>query len=94
MVLSKEDASEFYAVWLGLLSYVNDKHGISATFAHPESPVGIVPGDIVPIRDRLWEDTAVIDEYIESRWDMPRQEIAILKGWKTRSRELFSFCGI
>jgi hypothetical protein len=90
MVLSQEEAAEFFRIWLGLLAFVNDKFQIVADFGHPAVPTGLSPGDVVPIRDKLWEDAFIIDEYIASQWDMPREDIAVLKGWKNRVADTFT----
>ena len=82
MVLQPEDTKLFFDNWLGLLSYVNNKHKLVKNFGQPKTPVGIKPDAIVLIKDKLWQDVSIIDEYIDSVWDLPRENIQILKGWK------------
>jgi len=84
MVLSQDETKLFFGIWLRLLAFINEKYQISSEFGRPKIPAGINPTDILPIRDKLWEDDSLIDEYIESRWDIPRNETLILKGWKAR----------
>jgi hypothetical protein len=72
----------FFNIWLGLLAYVNDKHGISKGFGHPQKPEGLNQKTVAKLEDKLWEHTGVIDEYIDSVWDMPNEHIQILRGWK------------
>jgi hypothetical protein len=89
-LISQEEAAEFFRIWLGLLAFVNDKFQIVEGFGHPTVPTSLSPGDVFPVRDKLWEDASIIDEYIASQWDMPREDIAVLKGWKNRVADTFT----
>jgi hypothetical protein len=80
--LTAREIDLFFNVWLGLLAYVNDKHGISKGFGHPQKPAGLNQKIIVKLKNKLWEHTGIIDEYIDSVWDMPNEHIQILQGWK------------
>ena len=80
--LTVREIDLFFSMWLGLLAYVNDKYGISKNFGHPQKPAGLNQKTVVKLKDKLWEHTGVIDEYIDSVWDMPNEHIQILQGWK------------
>jgi len=82
-MLSSEDRRLFFEVWLGLLAFVNDKHGLVKGFGHPRKSKEADVHDVVLLRDKLWEDAGIIDEYMESGL-APREHIEILNAWKTR----------
>ena len=84
MKLQRQEKTIFFNNWLKLLAFVNDKHKLVKKFGHPESPVGIPLEAIAKIKTKLWEDTGIIDEYIDSVWDLPRSDILLLKGWKKK----------
>ncbi|MDR1963528.1 MAG: hypothetical protein LBQ50_07095 [Planctomycetaceae bacterium] len=81
MILTKEEREIFYNNWIPLLSYVNDKYNIIKDFGHPTSPKGLNLQDISKIRDELWKQKNVIDEYINDN-KMPEENIRIVKMWK------------
>ena len=80
--LTVRETDLFFSMWLGLLAYVNDKYSISKDFGHPQKLVGLSHKTVAKIKDKLWEHTGLIDEYIDSVWDMPNEQIQILQGWK------------
>ena len=80
--LPEQEHDLFFRVWLGILAFVNDKYGIVKDFGHPQKPLGIELKTIVKLKDTLWEHTSLIDEYIQSVWDMPNEQIQILQSWK------------
>ena len=66
------------------MAFVNDRYKLIKNFGHPESPVGIPLEDIVKLKTKLWENAEIIDEYIDSVWDLPQSDIQLLKGWKNK----------
>ena len=64
MRLSDKDAKLFYKIWLGLICFVNKKHNIEPNLGDVKSPKGIDAQKLLPIKDKLWADVSVIDEYI------------------------------
>jgi hypothetical protein len=80
--LTVREINLFFNLWLGLLAYVNDKYGIVNDFGHPQKPQGLNLSDVTQLKDKLWEHAGLIDEYINSVWDMPNEHMQILKGWK------------
>ena len=82
MVLEPEERKLFFSNWLGLLAYVNKKHKLVKGFGQPVTPVGIKPETIIKIKNKLWKKPEIIDEYIDSVWDLPNDNIQILKSWK------------
>ena len=83
--LSDEDAGLFYKVWMGLLDYVNQKHQIEPGLGKITSPKNVNIQMLLPVRDKLWKDVSVIDEYIKTS-NLSADEIDILEGWKNAVR--------
>ena len=65
MILTIEERKEFFKIWLKLLSFVNDKFDIIKNFGNPKSPIGLNPNDIVKIKEKLWDNIDIIDEYLK-----------------------------
>ena len=81
-MLQPEDRREFFGIWLGLLAFVNEKYELIKRFGHPKTPVGIKPETILKIKEKLWQDVKIIDEYIESAKDLSEEKTQILTSWK------------
>jgi hypothetical protein len=84
MKLFPDDRELFFSAFLGLLSYVNDKYNLVPDFGHPEIPAGLPLESIVTIKDKLWDNTSIIDEYIDSAGITSEEDIQILEGWKKK----------
>lgn len=83
MRLSDKDAKLFYKLWLGLIYFVNKKHNIEPNLGDVKSPKGIDAQKLLPIKDKLWADVSVIDEYIgHVSTSLNEEECEILSGWK------------
>ena len=89
-MLQPNEKKTFFRNWLGLLAFTNDKYSIVEGFGHPKSPVGIDFEFVTKIKAKIWENTRVIDEYIDSVWDLPKDDIQILKGWKNKVEGTFT----
>jgi len=90
MVLSHIDQEIFWEIWLGLLAFVNDENDLVPDFGHPKYPWEIENYDeVLPIRNKLWEDDQVIDRYIKARPGMSKLKARILHGWKKRVQGSF-----
>ena len=81
MVLIVKERKLFFKNWLRLLAFVNDKYDVIPGFGHPNTPVGLDIHDILKIRDKLWEDSSVIDEYIKTT-DLNDEDLTITSSWK------------
>ena len=79
--LPDEDSALFYKLWMGLLDYVNRKFSVEPGLGKITSPENTDIHMLLPVRDKLWEDVSVIDEYIVKA-RLPADEIIILEGWK------------
>jgi len=61
MYLSKDEAQIFYKLWLSLLEYTNKKYKINPKLGKLVSAKSINPQDLMPIKNKLWEDKSLID---------------------------------
>ncbi|MDR2171452.1 MAG: hypothetical protein LBP59_15025 [Planctomycetaceae bacterium] len=84
MLLSPDEIKLFYSNFLGLLSFVNDKYNLIQDFGHPKDPAELLPKNVVTLKDKLWDDIEIIDEYINSRKKMTKEQLQILEGWHNR----------
>ena len=82
MTLHPEEAKNFFKNWLGLMAFINDKYHIVKDFGQPKKPVKVSPEKVIRIKTKLWENTAIIDEYIDSEKKLPEEDAEILRGWK------------
>jgi hypothetical protein len=86
MTLSQQDVSLFYKLWYKLVYYVNSKLNIVPNF-----PELLYPNDkvdrteIYAIREELWEDPNLIDEYLkynDHSCQLNEIECGILDSWR------------
>jgi hypothetical protein len=87
MTLLPEETKTFFRNWLELIAFVNDKHKLVKNFGHPKSPFGINLESINKIDTVLWKNVGIIDEYINSVRDLPKDDIQLLKEWKNKKVE-------
>jgi len=78
--LSEEETKQFYETWYGLLGFVNKKKGVIKEQIEPVYPNMISDMKLHKVREVLWENPLLIDEYIESG-NLPREEADILRLW-------------
>jgi len=79
--LDLENRKLFFENWLRLLSFVNDKYDIIEGFNHPTDPVGLNLDDVFKIREKLWDDVSIIDEYLQSE-KLDSESFEIVSSWK------------
>lgn len=83
MYLSEDEVQIFYKLWLSLLEYTNNKYKINSKIKKLVSAKSINPQDLIPIKNKLWEDKNLIDEYLNMHCDLHSyDEIEIIKGFK------------
>lgn len=86
MYLSDQDAKRFYRIWLSLLHYVNQKKTVVRTYPDNWQQDGAVDiDDVSQIRDVLWDDVALIDQYVaDNPIELSNADLAIAASWKER----------
>ena len=65
MVLTIDEKEVFFKNWLKLLAFVNSKYDIAKNFGNPKSPVGLNIEELMKIRNKLWENEFLINEYLK-----------------------------
>ena len=90
MTLTEEDGRLFYELWFPLLDYVNKKKKVNKGLKDMAHAKELDPMDVREIADVLWDDVAIIDEYLMKRGsELTKEEAEIIKGWKRRVRGKF-----
>ena len=64
MYLNDDDIRKFYRIWFGILEYTNQKYEVAPNLKLVDAARPIKPADVVPVRNVLWENDSIIDEYI------------------------------
>ena len=83
MVLTDEEAEQFYDLWIALLDFVNQKYTLIEELYGMTSPMGLPLKSVAFISSKLWEDKDIIDEFVLSGFKkMDEEEIAIVSSWK------------
>ena len=83
MILTDEEAEQFYDLWISLLDFVNQKYKLIKELYGMTSPKGLPLKSVAFISSKLWEDKDIIDEFVLSGFKkMDEEEIAIVSSWK------------
>ncbi len=83
MVLTDEEAKQFYDLWISLLDFVNQKYKLVKELYGMTSPKGLPLKSVALISSKLWGDKDIIDEFVVSGFKkMDEEEIAIVSSWK------------
>ncbi|MDD2484572.1 MAG: SEC-C metal-binding domain-containing protein [Eubacteriales bacterium] len=88
--LSAEEGRLFYETWYGLISFVNDRKNVIKDKIKPEYPNAVSDMRVHKVREVLWENPELIDEYI-SKTELPQERIDILKLWRTNYKKEMIF---
>mgnify|MGYP001412479345 CR=1 FL=1 len=89
MTLSEEDGKLYYALWLPLLDFVNEKYGIRKNLKNMVSAESLNPEDVRAVSDKLCENTSVIDEYIQKHSEISEENRCIIESWKRSKKGQF-----
>ena len=82
MRLSENDAKLFYATWLPLLDYVNEKRKVNPNLRNMASASSLNPRDVKEVANVLWSEPTLIDDYLRDNEGLTEQEL--LSSWKRR----------
>ena len=83
MVLTDEEAKQFYNLWISLLDFVNQKYRLIKELYGMTSPKGLPLKSVALISSKLWEDKDIIDEFVLSGFKkMDEEEREIVSSWK------------
>ncbi|HAZ37545.1 MAG TPA: hypothetical protein DEF85_03715 [Clostridiaceae bacterium] len=84
--LSSEECRLFYEIWYGLIGFVNERKSVIKAKIKPEYPNTVSDIMVHKVREVLWENPELIDEYI-SETELPQEKIDILKLWRTNNKK-------
>lgn len=83
MVLTDEEAEQFYDLWISLLDFVNQKYELIKELYGMTSPKGLPLKLVALISSKLWKDKDTIDEFVMSGLKkMGEEEMSIVSSWK------------
>ena len=89
MKLSEEDSKLYYELWLPLLDFVNEEYEIRKEAGRLAEASKLDLEVVKEVSDRLYEDTAVIDRYLERHDEIPQEHKEIIQSWKKHVRGTF-----
>lgn len=90
MTLSERDGQLFYELWLPLLDYVNEKRRVNKKVKDMANAESLNPQDVKEIANVLWENVALIDQYLADRvTEMSDEHRGIISSWKRRVQGRF-----
>jgi len=84
--LTATECRLFYETWYGLMGFVNDRKRVITAKIKPEYPNAVSDVRVHKVREVLWENPQLIDEYI-SETALPQERIDILKLWRTNHKK-------
>ena len=83
MVLTDEEAKQFYDLWISLLDFVNQKYKLIIELYGMTSPKGLPLQSVALISSKLWENKDIIDEFVLSDFKkMDEEKTEIVNSWK------------
>ncbi|HZK27918.1 MAG TPA: SEC-C metal-binding domain-containing protein [Thermoclostridium sp.] len=84
--LNSDECRLFYETWYGLMGFVNERMGVTKVKIKPEYPNDVSDVMVHEVREVLWENPKLIDEYINGT-ELPQEKIDILKLWRTNHKK-------
>ena len=92
MKLAPESGNLFYQLWLPLLDFVNETYQVNPGLGRLAEADSMDPAEVKAVADVLWDNTAVLDEYLSSpaAMELPEKHRAIVAGWKRRVKGRFA----
>lgn len=83
MVLTDEEAKQFYDLWISLLDFVNQKYKLIKELYGMTSPKGLPLQSVALLSSKLWENKDIIDEFVLSDFKkMDEEKTKIVNSWK------------
>ena len=85
MILDSQDVKRFYNIWWSLLKFVNAQRKVLSKFETPPIAKSVKPERAVKIRDVLWKEDALLDQFIsENPIKLPSEDLQLIASWKHR----------
>jgi hypothetical protein len=82
--LPKSDHKLFYETWYKLLNFVNLELGVVNMQIKAVFPQNIDERKLSCVREKLWEDPELIEEFINDDTSLSDTEISLLKSWQEK----------
>lgn len=90
MNLGDDDVKRFYKIWITILDYTNNKYKVVPKFKDLAHSMNIHPEEIAPIKDRLWQDNTVLDEFVSlNPSHFSEADLLIVSSWRNRISDKF-----
>jgi len=84
--LSRSECREFYELWYGLMGFVNEKKKVIKEKIKAQYPNEVSDVWVHKVRDVLWEEPDLINEYIATA-DLSVEQKEILMLWRTNHKK-------
>ena len=90
MCLPTHEVDRFYKMWFSLLRFANEKLKVVPNLSHKGPEDSIDSKRAIKVRDALWKNEAILDQFIEENpARLPPEDLNILKNWKYRRQGNF-----
>jgi len=87
--LSESDGNLFFKLFLPMLDYANDRFRVVPGLHDIAGAKSLEISKVKKIADRIWQDTALIDEYTANR-ELPGDHKEIILSWKNNIYSKFA----
>ena len=85
MILLPEETERFYRIWWALLGYVNTQRHLIADVPAQPTPGVLQPVDAVKIRDALWADDGLREDFIAANpAGLTTADLEMVASWQHR----------
>jgi hypothetical protein len=90
MCLPTAQVDHFYSIWRRLLYYVNEQRQLAPNLLGASLDARLDLRDVLKIRDALWKDDFLLDEFVERNpAGLPAGDLALVRSWKHRRAGTF-----
>jgi hypothetical protein len=91
MILSTQDATQFFRLMWGLQFFVGQQRQLLPDVKSLEEFITLPSAAKIKMRDALWENPDLVDAYVEKNPDgLPVEELDIVRKWKRFVAEKFT----
>lgn len=84
--LSTSECMLFYETWYGLMGFINDRKKVINARIKPIYPNPLSDEQVYKVRQVLWENPALIDDYLEAV-KLPEEKTKLLKSWRDHHKK-------
>ena len=93
MELTQDDTARFYDVFFKLIDYTNDRYQVVPGLDKVSGAEDVNPGDIVPVRDKLWESDDIINHVVtDNPLHLAERDLMLVASWRGRVVGDFLIC--